>query len=55
MEEIEEEESDHFEEDKFEQMMNDLCDYCHGHQIPLLCHENSIDIMKSLLNLNDLF
>ena len=51
MVEEEEEDNDYYEEDKFDQMMNDLCDYCNYYQIPLLSHDDTNTVFKELLHL----
>lgn len=48
----EEEHSDFYEEDKFDQLMNDLTDYCRHYQLPLLTHNDTLDIFKTLLQIN---
>lgn len=52
MEDIIEEEESYDEEDKFEQLMNDLTDYCNHYQLPLFTHDNTYTILKTLLNID---
>lgn len=41
------------EEGKFNQLMDDLCEYCKYYQLPLLQHHDTCMIFKELLNISD--